>query len=84
MIGLGIDENFIASDQLALRQVTDRFIYLEEGDIAQITIKHVHIYDKDLEPVERKITTITEAADAAEKAPPAFYAQRNIRAARRH
>jgi glutamine---fructose-6-phosphate transaminase (isomerizing) len=69
VIGLGIDENFIASDQLALRQVTDRFIYLEEGDIAQITTKHVHIYDKDLEPIDRKITTITESADAAEKGP---------------
>ncbi len=67
VIGLGIDENFIASDQLALRQVTDRFIYLEEGDIAQISLRHVRIYDKDLEPVERKVTTITEAHDAAEK-----------------
>ncbi|HET8712011.1 MAG TPA: class II glutamine amidotransferase, partial [Spongiibacteraceae bacterium] len=34
VLGLGIGENFLASDQLALRQVTDRFIYLEEGDIA--------------------------------------------------
>ena len=36
VIGMGIGENFIASDQLALRQVTDRFVYLEEGDIAEI------------------------------------------------
>ena len=36
VIGLGIGENFLASDPLALRQVTDRFIYLEEGDIAVI------------------------------------------------
>ncbi|POC70949.1 glutamine--fructose-6-phosphate aminotransferase, partial [Vibrio vulnificus] len=36
VIGLGLGENFLASDQLALRQVTDRFIYLEEGDIAEI------------------------------------------------
>ena len=33
VLGLGIDENFIASDQMALRQVTDRFIFLEEGDL---------------------------------------------------
>ncbi|MCQ3971448.1 glutamine--fructose-6-phosphate aminotransferase, partial [Klebsiella pneumoniae] len=33
VIGLGLGENFLASDQLALRQVTDRFMYLEEGDI---------------------------------------------------
>src|SRR3989344_2257915 len=36
VIGLGLGENFLASDQLALRQVTDRFMYLEEGDIAEI------------------------------------------------
>ncbi len=35
VVGLGHGENFLASDQLALRQVTDRFIYLEEGDIAR-------------------------------------------------
>ncbi len=53
VIGVGIDENFIASDQLALRQVTDRFIYLEEGDIAEITTDSISIVDKNLEKVER-------------------------------
>lgn len=53
VIGLGIDENFIASDQLALRQVTDRFIYLEEGDIAEITTDKIAIFDKELNVVER-------------------------------
>lgn len=54
VIGVGIDENFIASDQLALRQVTDRFIYLEEGDIAEITTDKIVIFDKDLNSVERQ------------------------------
>jgi glucosamine--fructose-6-phosphate aminotransferase (isomerizing) len=67
VIGLGIDENFLASDQLALRQVTDRFIYLEEGDIAEISAEQVNIVDSDFAPVERKVVTISEAVDAAEK-----------------
>ena len=43
VIGLGLGENFLASDQLALRQVTDRFMYLEEGDIAEIRRDSVQI-----------------------------------------
>ncbi len=54
VIGVGIDENFIASDQLALRQVTDRFIYLEEGDIATITTSKIAIFDRDKNSVERQ------------------------------
>jgi glucosamine--fructose-6-phosphate aminotransferase (isomerizing) len=53
VIGVGVDENFIASDQLALRQVTDRFIYLKEGDIAEITKDHITIFNSDLQVVER-------------------------------
>jgi len=37
VVGVGMDEHFIASDQMALRQVTDRFIYLEEGDVVELT-----------------------------------------------
>jgi len=53
VIGLGIGENFIASDQLALLPVTRRFIFLEEGDVAEITRKDVSIFDKDGNPVKR-------------------------------
>ena len=53
VIGVGIDENFIASDQLALRQVTDRFIYLQEGDIAEITSDKIEIFDRELHAVAR-------------------------------
>ena len=45
VIGVGIEENFVASDHLALRQVTDKFVYLEEGDIAEITIENYTIYN---------------------------------------
>ncbi|NRB37320.1 MAG: glutamine--fructose-6-phosphate transaminase (isomerizing) [Pseudomonadales bacterium] len=66
VIGVGIDENFIASDQLALRQVTDRFVYLEEGDIAEIRLDGFTIY-ADGKEVTREQTQITEAAAAADK-----------------
>ena len=46
---------YLASDQLALLPVTRRFIYLEEGDIVEITRRHVHIYDVNGEEVNRDI-----------------------------
>ena len=46
VIGVGIDENFIASDQMALRQVTDRFIFLEEGDLVELTSAAYSIFDQ--------------------------------------
>lgn len=55
VIGLGIGENFIASDQLALLPVTRRFIFLEEGDVAEITRTHIRIQDKNGQPVERPV-----------------------------
>ncbi len=45
VIGVGIEEHFIASDQMALRQVTDRFVFLEEGDLAEIHHSGYKIYD---------------------------------------
>ncbi|PPS64935.1 hypothetical protein CRX72_00355 [Pantoea sp. BRM17] len=47
VIGRGVGENFIASDQLALLPVTRRFIYLEEGDIAEVTRREVTIIDRE-------------------------------------
>lgn len=67
VLGLGIGENFLASDQLALRQVTDRFIYLEEGDFAEISPDSYQIYDSEYQPVVRELTTLSGDAQAAEK-----------------
>lgn len=67
VIGLGIEENFIASDQLALRQVTDRFIYLEEGDTAVVTRDAVVIYDDAGQTIERDAVQITEGVESAER-----------------
>ncbi|MFG0671457.1 glutamine--fructose-6-phosphate transaminase (isomerizing) [Pseudomonas sp. xss_1] len=67
VIGLGLGENFLASDQLALRQVTDRFMYLEEGDIAEIRRDHVAIWDHGGQPVQRETVQYHEGAEAADK-----------------
>ncbi|MFT6790844.1 MAG: glucosamine--fructose-6-phosphate aminotransferase (isomerizing) [Cellvibrionaceae bacterium] len=53
VIGISIEENFVASDVLALRQVTDRFIYLQEGDTAEICANSISIFDREMRPVER-------------------------------
>ncbi len=55
VIGLGLGENFVASDPFALLPVTRRFIFLEEGDIADVSREAVKIYDKDGKLVERKV-----------------------------
>ena len=67
VIGLGHGENFLASDQLALRQVTDRFMYLEEGDIAEILRDQVTIWDQAGQLVQREVVQYHEGAEAADK-----------------
>ena len=67
VIGLGIGENFVASDQLALLPVTREFIYLEEGDVASVTREQVAIFDKDGKAVERKQITSDLQYDAGGK-----------------
>jgi len=67
VIGLGIDENFVASDVAALLPVTRRFVFLEEGDVAEIRRTAVRIIDANGETVERAVIESELAADAAEK-----------------
>lgn len=66
VIGVGIGENFVASDPLALGQVTDRFIYLEEGDIAAVGLNKIEIWHGN-KKVEREITTVKGHSEAVEK-----------------
>ena len=67
VIGYGIGEHFVASDQLALLPVTRRFAFLEEGDVAEITRSEVKIFDCDGTPVEREITESTISHDTGDK-----------------
>lgn len=66
VIGVGIGENFIASDQLALLPVTNRFIYLEEGDIAKLTRNSIRIYADGVE-VKRQIHEVDAKQHNADK-----------------
>ncbi len=68
VIGLGLGENFIASDQMALLPVTRRFIFLEEGDVAEITRRDVKIFDKEGNAVEREVIESNIEHDAGDKA----------------
>ena len=77
VIGLGIGENFLASDQLALLSVTRRFIYLE-GDIAEITRRTVDIYNTNGQKVEREVHESNLENDAAEKGKFRHFMQKEI------
>ena len=67
VIGLGIGEYFIASDVAALLPVTQRFIFLEDGDIADLTSVGMVIYNSDGEQVDRHETLSELSADAVER-----------------
>ncbi|MGQ7273205.1 glutamine--fructose-6-phosphate transaminase (isomerizing) [Marinobacter sp. V034] len=67
VVGVGIGEHFIASDQLALLPVTDRFMFLEEGDIAEIRKDAVQIWDKTGAKAERAVNRFEYGLDAADK-----------------
>ncbi len=66
VIGVGIGENFLASDHLALRQVTDRFIYLEEGDLVQISPSSIRVFDQQGRDLTREMTRIQGAVESAD------------------
>ena len=67
VIGVGIGENFIASDQLALLPVTDRFMFLEDGDLACLTREAIQVWDESGQVVERAVSRYEHSASAAEK-----------------
>lgn len=67
VVGYGIGEHFVASDQLALLPVTRRFAFLEEGDVAEISREHVHIFDINNEEVERTIAETNVTHDVGDK-----------------
>jgi glucosamine--fructose-6-phosphate aminotransferase (isomerizing) len=78
VIGVGIGEYFIASDAAALLPVTRRFIYLEEGDIADIRTDALIIYNADGEVVERDIKESELSANATAKGEYRHYMMKEI------
>jgi glutamine---fructose-6-phosphate transaminase (isomerizing) len=67
VIGLGVDENFVASDVAALLPVTRRFMFLEEGDVAELRRSGVRVIDREGNSAERPVHESELATDAAEK-----------------
>ena len=78
VIGLGIGENFIASDVFALLPVTQRFIFLEEGDIAEIRRDTIRIFDAAGNPVERPERLSQLSASTTDKGPYTHYMLKEI------
>ena len=67
VLGLGIGENFIASDQLALLPVTNRFIFIEEGDTGVVEKNRISLFDSEGRPVERKVHEFDVEHDSGDK-----------------
>ncbi|MEZ9057167.1 glutamine--fructose-6-phosphate transaminase (isomerizing) [Vibrio pelagius] len=78
VIGFGVGENFLASDQLALLSVTRRFMYLEEGDVAEVTRREVNVFDASGELVEREIVESNAEHDAGDKGKYRHFMQKEI------
>ncbi|VVE07018.1 glucosamine--fructose-6-phosphate aminotransferase [Pandoraea pneumonica] len=78
VVGVGEGENFLASDALALAGTTDQFIYLEEGDVAELTLDGVKIVDRNDAVVEREVRTVQAYSGAVELGPYRHYMQKEI------
>ncbi|HEX4045555.1 MAG TPA: glutamine--fructose-6-phosphate transaminase (isomerizing) [Gammaproteobacteria bacterium] len=78
VIGLGQAENFIASDPLALLSITQQFIYLEDHDIADVSLNEIKLYDQQHQPVEREQHTLTMRLDTIERGEYRHYMQKEI------
>ena len=78
VVGIGIGENYIASDPQALRPVTDRFIFLEEGELVEITATEVTIFGHDKALVESRAVTLDKRDDATDKGGFRHYMQKEI------
>jgi glucosamine--fructose-6-phosphate aminotransferase (isomerizing) len=78
VVGLGIDENFVASDVAALLPVTRRFQFLDEGDVAVVERTKVTIFDGTGEQVERPVKESELTADAAERGSFRHFMQKEI------
>ncbi|MFQ3788681.1 glutamine--fructose-6-phosphate transaminase (isomerizing) [Halomonas sp. A29] len=79
VVGVGIDEAFLGSDPLALLQVTDRFIYLQEGDVVRLaTGARIEIFDAQGQAVQRPVQTFEHGDGAASKGEYRHFMQKEI------
>ena len=78
LLGLGKGANFAASDASALLQVTKKMVYLEEGDVAEIGLNGVRIFNSTGDEVTRPVHESKLSADAVELGPYRHYMQKEI------
>ena len=78
VLGVGKDENFLASDAMALAGVTDQIVYLEEGDLVDLQLGRYWVVDRGGKPVQRPVKTVQAHSGAAELGPYRHYMQKEI------
>lgn len=78
VVGVGQNENFLASDALALAGTTDQIIYLEDGDVVDLQLSRVWIVDANGKNVDREVHTVHVHTGAAELGPYRHYMQKEI------
>ncbi|MFM7802766.1 MAG: glutamine--fructose-6-phosphate transaminase (isomerizing) [Limnohabitans sp.] len=78
ILGLCETENFLASDAMALAGVTDQIVYLAEGDVVDIGLKHCQVYDASQQAVSRAVQTVKAQSMAADLGPYQHYMQKEI------
>ena len=78
VVGLGQNENFLASDALALAGTTDQIMYLEDGDVADLQLNGVWVTDSNGKRIERAVHTVQVHTGAAELGPYRHYMQKEI------
>jgi glucosamine--fructose-6-phosphate aminotransferase (isomerizing) len=78
IVGVGKNENFLASDAMALAGSTDQIMYLEEGDVVDLQREAIQITDKNDQPVTRKVHTVSAYSGAIDLGPYRHYMQKEI------
>jgi glucosamine--fructose-6-phosphate aminotransferase (isomerizing) len=78
VLGVGDGEHFLASDAMALAGVTDRIVYLEEGDVVDLQLGKYWVCDGTQRPVQREVRTVQAMSGAAELGPYRHYMQKEI------
>ena len=78
LIGKGIEENFIASDPLAIANITEKFYLLEDGDFAEISENDIKIFNSNGEPVKREETKIDATPTSTSKGNYSHFMEKEI------
>lgn len=78
VVGIGTQEHFFASDSLALLPITQTFVYLEPGDVVEITTESYHVYNKQGEAQQRAIHQLESNQDSVDKGNYRHYMQKEI------